>query len=523
MAFLADDEMAAFEAALSFVDEFAGSNDTDTDAHPVSEMLDAGEMDWALEFAEGATMKEQPGAGSPSSSLSSPPLKQAATPFSSDLLSSPSSTGDKEQTTTDEDGSPRREVPDELVKTKRSRAPRRQAAKKLLRKSWATGDSNRARNERRIEVAYLREKVAQLETELESLQHQRSSTKLLLKHDTDEMSGADQDGALVSSSGADQSAWQPVARHQRQRREKAEIENARLKLVLESQLKAAKSMQVLLLKRAKNQLLECSRTVTPEDSEYTDGATVNYHAELDDFQELLVILEGAYREMDAVFCTNGLNSMEVTHRDTQMREGDDGMYLDVFSNKVLPFGLDVTAEAVWNHFKGTDKHRGKVYEKTAKVPSNSAILRLQELDASDTIVENFAKEMLVGSTRAMFRVKQILRRYVEEDRVVVVFISIKTPMDVADQSFPGLTFRHQCYAVAKRPSAASSQVSGAGCLLQMCSLVSLEGEERRDTDDPAVMGAMTKFMMGAAANSITSSQELIENVLMDQAVTQRRD
>ncbi|RLN98581.1 hypothetical protein BBJ28_00012206 [Nothophytophthora sp. Chile5] len=376
MAFLADDEMAAFEAALSFVDEFAGSNDTDTDAHPVSEVLDAGEMDWAVDFAEGATIKEQQGAGSPSSSVSSPPLKQATTPFSGDLVCSPSSTGDKEHTTTDEDGSPRREVPDELAKAKRSRAPRRQAAKKLLRKSWATGDSNRARNERRIEVAYLREKVAQLETELESLQQQRSSTKLL-KHDTDDMSTSDQGGALVSSSATDQSAWQPVARHQRQRREKAEIENARLKLVLESQLKAAKSMQVLLLKRAKNQLLECSRTVTPEDSEYTDGATVNYHAELGDFQELLVILEGAYREMDAVFCTNGLDSMEVTHRDTQMREGDDGMYLDVFSNKVLPFELDATAEAVWNHFKGTDKHRGKVYEKTAKVPSNSAILRLQ--------------------------------------------------------------------------------------------------------------------------------------------------
>ncbi|KAG2876792.1 hypothetical protein PC129_g20938 [Phytophthora cactorum] len=32
------------------------------------------------------------------------------------------------------------------------------------------------------------------------------------------------------------------------------------------------------------------------------------------------------------------------------------------------------------------------------------------------------------------------------------------------------------------------------------------------------MGAMTKFMMGAAANSITASQELIENALMDQVV-----
>lgn len=94
---------------------------------------------------------------------------------------------------------------------------------------------------------------------------------------------------------------------------------------------------------------------------------VNYHSDLGDFEDMLVILEGAYREMDAVFCTNGLNSMEVTYKDTQVREGDDGIYLDVFSNKVLPFDLDTTAKAVWDHFKGADKHRGKVYEKTAKV------------------------------------------------------------------------------------------------------------------------------------------------------------
>ncbi|RAW22738.1 hypothetical protein PC110_g20822 [Phytophthora cactorum] len=253
--------------------------------------------------------------------------------------------------------------------------------------------------------------------------------------------------------------------------------------------------------------MECARTVTPDTTDFVAGRIVNYHSDLGVFEDMLVILEGAYREMDAVFCTNGLNSMEVTYKDTQVREGDDGIYLDVFSNKVLPFDLDTTAKAVWDHFKGADKHRGKVYEKTAKI-----------LDESDTIVENFAKEMYVGSTHAMFRVKQVLRRYEEKDRVVVVFISIKTPLEVVDEPFAGLTHRHQCYAVAKRSSVHPSQAVGPRCLLQMCSLVSLEhGQEQPEKDSP-VMGAMTKFMMGAAANSITASQELIENALMDQVV-----
>ncbi|KAG2874159.1 hypothetical protein PC114_g25433 [Phytophthora cactorum] len=118
----------------------------------------------------------------------------------------------------------------------------------------------------------------------------------------------------------------------------------------------------ILPKRAKNQLMECARTVTPDTTDFVAGRMVNYHSDLGVFEDMLVILEGAYREMDAVFCTNGLNSMEVTYKDTQVREGDDGIYLDVFSNKVLPFDLDITAKAVWDHFKGADKHKLRRYD-----------------------------------------------------------------------------------------------------------------------------------------------------------------
>ncbi|POM61449.1 M96 mating-specific protein family [Phytophthora palmivora] len=244
MEFLADDEMAAFQAALSFVDEFAGANGTATASAQPSEVLNKQEMEWALSFPS-----------SKDSSVAPPPLNGT-------FVSSPASNSENHHTTTDEDGSPRRV---EREKPKRTRAPRRQTTKKLLRKSWVTGDSNRARNERRIEVAYLKEKVAQLEAELEGLQQHRASTKLI-KQDEHDDSTEGQDGTMVPLSVTDQSVWKPVAQQQRKRREKAEIENARLKLVLESQLKAAKSMQILLLKRAKNQVRNCCGLVEDVDS-----------------------------------------------------------------------------------------------------------------------------------------------------------------------------------------------------------------------------------------------------------------
>ncbi|KAG3136162.1 hypothetical protein PI126_g17935 [Phytophthora idaei] len=87
-----------------------------------------------------------------------------------------------------------------------------------------------------------------------------------------------------------------------------------------------------------------------------------------DFPLLFRHLETARQEVDAVFASNGLANMVLTPSDVHIREGVDGKYLEAFSNKVLPFGLRAATEATWDHFKGSEKHRGNgnIYEKTAK-------------------------------------------------------------------------------------------------------------------------------------------------------------
>ena len=89
---------------------------------------------------------------------------------------------------------------------------------------------------------------------------------------------------------------------------------------------------------------------------------------MSDFEDLLKHLDRAYKEVDDVFATNWMANMETTYRDARMREGSGGMYLDIYASKVMPFGMRATAQAVWNHFKGAEKHRGNMYEgKVAKV------------------------------------------------------------------------------------------------------------------------------------------------------------
>ncbi|KAG3015077.1 hypothetical protein PC120_g12366 [Phytophthora cactorum] len=83
-------------------------------------------------------------------------------------------------------------------------------------------------------------------------------------------------------------------------------------------------------------------------------------------------------------------------------------------NVVLPFDVFSTAEATWKHFKGVEKHlaNGSLYEKAEK-----------GLDEPYTIIADFKKELYANSSRADIKVKQVIRRYVEEDRDIVLLVS----------------------------------------------------------------------------------------------------
>ncbi|KAG7399861.1 hypothetical protein PHYBOEH_007722 [Phytophthora boehmeriae] len=499
MAFLEDDDaMGAFEAALSFVDQYAidtsvfASSPAASAAVEDLELLSPGFAPMSAQFGAtfltaGNSASSVAGSDASVSSPSSPAFQlSGATSARLDLGLQSSGQG------------PRRHKPS-------ARGRKKTAGPK---KPVTRGDPNRARNERKIELAYLREKVTQLELELRALKlhprAQHAAIKQTQKRPSDENTA--QPNSTVSLYEPEvPSVWKDVASRQRRRREKSEKENVRLKLILENQIRMAKSLESLLQKRAKQQVVECSSLSPSKRSKYSQGRTLDFRADVNDFTDLLAHLDRAYREVDTVFAANGLATMETTHRDARMREGADCMYLDIFANKVMPFGMRATAQAVWNHFKGAEKHRGNMYEgKVAK-----------HLDATDTVIEDFAKEFFADSARADFRAKQVLRRYVEEDREIVIWVASVVPLEFDDQRVKGLGFRHQGYAVTKHAAASTSEREFS--LLQLCSLVSPEKEDHT-VYDPAAVRALTDFMLGTVAGNITASQELIENVLMDQAV-----
>ncbi|KAE8987175.1 hypothetical protein PR003_g23614 [Phytophthora rubi] len=400
------------------------------------------------------------------------------------------------------------------VSRRGSRAAKNTTATLAKTKRRVKVNPNRARDERKHELAYLRSKVEQMERELETMRHRRR-VRNICNGEPPPSSPSAESTDMTTKSAASLSRmpfiWRDIATRQQQRREKSERENARLKLVLESQVKLAKSMESLLQKRARQQVSGCAEVVGAYGDLSSQGSTLDFLVDKDTYEALLTSVETAYAELEAVFTTNGLLGLDTPCRDARMREGASGMYLDVFANKVLPFSYDAVTTAVWNHFRGNEKHRGVVYENATK--------HLESF--SDTIMEAFTMEFLGKTTTADFRVKQVIRRFVETDKQVVVWVSIGHALDPNNSPFSSFGFVDKGYVVTRRPTSIGPG-HGDFTVLQMCSLASPQMAAGCRIDMTAA-GDFTEFVLNVVAANTTTSQELIENVLLDQALNRQQE
>lgn len=376
------------------------------------------------------------------------------------------------------------------------------ARKRLLRKAGVYGDPNRARKERTREISDLREQLAKLQIDLKALK----SGKQLQRYGS---AASPRDSMVVVRSGAKVCGmWEELAGRQRHRREAAERYNMRLKLAVERQRKVAESLTDLLRKRSSQLETECSSLVSSAWTQPRVIHVMDFHGDAGEFEGLFRRLDTAYHELDAVFEANGLARMETSSSDVHLREGADGKYLEFFTNKVLPFGQRATGEAIWDHYKGLDKHLGSgyLYEKTAK-----------DFGEPYTLMEEFTKEIYSNNARADVRMKQVVRRFVEQDRDLVVWVTSVSPVEIKHKILRGLTYHIRGYAVSTRAPASAHELSR----LQLCTLITLdpEAETLYGADN---LRMLTNFLIVYTAQNVRYHRDGIENILIDHAVSPRR-
>ncbi|GMF45810.1 unnamed protein product [Phytophthora fragariaefolia] len=253
-------------------------------------------------------------------------------------------------------------------------------------------------------------------------------------------------------------------------------------------------------------MAECADAQDPSVQENRFTRVLDFHGDMGEYHELFQILEDAYQDLDSVLEETGLATMDIPTEDVHIREGVGGKYLEFFANKVLPFGLKDTTAAAWDHFKGVEKHcgNGELYEKAA-----------MNLDQPYTIIEDFTKEVYSNSSRADMQMKQIVRRYVEADRDVVIFVCRVNPIEIKHKAIAGLTYHLRGYVVTKRSPASTPEHELS--MLQFCSRISID-KEPGVVYDPVHVRALTRFLIGNTAGNLRCYQERIENALVDQAL-----
>ncbi|CAI5715569.1 unnamed protein product [Hyaloperonospora brassicae] len=390
---------------------------------------------------------------------------------------------------------------EEKKRTRRRTTTEMQELKKLLRD---TGISPNVQwRDSRLELSYLHESVEKLQLELQVLQSRSCRQKVAAG------SPRERTGAMKAVQEMPR-VWGDVSARQHRRRKGSERENARLRLAVQQQQETAQWMQSLVQKRAGHLMSECSSFMDLNAPKQPFGRMLSSPCDdAGNFSLLFRHLETARREMDAVFASNGLANMVLTPSDVHLRDDVKGKYLEAFSNKVLPFGLRAVAEATWDHFKGGEKHlgNGNIYEKTAK-----------SLEDPYTIMEEFTKEMHSKNARADIKAQQLVRRYMEPGRDIIIWVSVAKPAEIKHKMLRGLTYHLRGYAMTKRSPASTPEHEISQ--LQCVSLISLEPEAEALHGADTVR-AVTNFLIVTAAQKMQAHQDCIENALVDKQLRRR--
>ncbi|KAF1332876.1 M96 mating-specific protein family, partial [Globisporangium splendens] len=377
------------------------------------------------------------------------------------------------------------------------------AAAKKLHKKPTRLDPNKWRNTRKQEMIYLRNKVSELEAQLRETHKQKKprSWPSPLRHHVHP--AEDRNGWKVrfsvplSAAGSSfrptaVSVWKEIADSQSNERMRSERENTRLKLLLGSQLRIANNLQKLLNKSTGTRGVH---NVHPPTANWTTDSQI--------FDYLLAGVPVMYSEIDAVLAVIRLAQSEAPRVDAKMLTDEShGQVMEVFGNKVFPFDIHTTGAAVWDHFvsmKERIPYRHYYHTTPKKINAEE-----------DTILENCILDMQLNQTSGRFHIKQILRRYVERDRVVVIWRACFNPVELSGEPITGVQFVEKGFIVVKRPKINWGNMS----LLQTCYIA--KPELTGDMKENPLVKSMLDFVLRTTAGNITASHQMIENELLEQ-------
>ncbi|KAL3672767.1 hypothetical protein V7S43_002059 [Phytophthora oleae] len=292
-------------------------------------------------------------------------------------------------------------------------------------------DPNKARSERLHELQRLRVEATDLELKLEQLKMEQNGPNCSLEHETP--------GHAQEENNKLPAVWEEICPRQLERRLRAEQENCRLKKKYRGGAKIIRSFEKLLFKRFSLQDVgseagKCVRRVE---------ITTDFIKDVADriFEQLAAGIEVSYHEVERILETNSPFPVDIVTQVPLMREG---LSIELFDRRIIPFNMCATSDAWWRRWQD---YRGQhSYE-----------------SIGDVIRERCGLEMADVKTgkSATFYVQQVLQQHVEEHRVVVVWHAYFEPFTFHEKRVCGVHFLFKGYVLMKPVADSNGTGDGA--------------------------------------------------------------
>ncbi|KAF1325273.1 hypothetical protein FI667_g9347, partial [Globisporangium splendens] len=369
------------------------------------------------------------------------------------------------------------------------------AAVSVERSEMPKETKKKTRTSVKDELAYLRRQVRELEQQLHQLQHAANDPN-------DEGNATYKEEEYSSSSTLEPSVWERVAQRQKHEKIKTEVENAKLREMLEGQLKVANSLARVLRKRPETTLLETSESSISNKKRLRlgDGAGV--------YETLTAQLETLYPQLDAVFAETGLSETpDKEVNDVQIKsddmENNGRVYMELIHTKIFPFDLATTSRAVWQ-FAGlsrTKLHNG-VYG---------------AIDSSDEVVRSeFTVTLHLHRGEVLVHVQLMIKKIVEAERVVLLWSSMGT----SEGSLIGsqrINISESGWTVIREISNSPS-ISPKTAPRTILQSIVWSSPEILDTSESGKQqaGVLTDLIMSSYHQNMEAIFQRIENLLMTQ-------
>lgn len=392
---------------------------------------------------------------------------------------------------------------------------------------------NSTRRRQKQELEYLRVKVEELEQELTGLKKQlmrgrsdgADGTSAATKEEGGQKKGGGEELALPKVSG-----WERIAKHQLMEKQKAEMKNLKLREMLESQIKVARSLEKVLKKRPNAMVshvitrllplldIRSTRTVLQDSLDVLEADTADswskrlrsFDSNEDSlYESLLSKTDAVYAELDSVCARHRSMQLDEEMNDSHVHLSNrNQLYMEVTSSKIVPFGLQATSRAVW---RCLSLNRVKL--------ADGAYYRVDS--TSDSVAAKAVMKLRISDSLALMRMRFVMKKFEEDDRIVLACVSASEsegPRDVLH----GLRMMERVWVVIRPVN--GPEGGGPSTIVQLCmrmtpSISSDNSDpDRLDQQQDEHTGTLTDLILSALHRNLGWLFQTVENILMEEVV-----